>query len=1022
VHDNSELVRTRIARFVTERIEPAIYRERRTLTIEAWEVPDEPVPFAHAIEQSYRPFAVGQPWSKPWGTTWFHVTGRVPESWKHEAGTRAELLVDLGFTAGQAGFQAEGLVYAPDGCIIKAIEPYNTYVALPADGVIDVYIEAASNPDVAAGGFIHPTLMGDTTTAGSQPIYSLRQIDVALLDAEVWQLDREIFTLRGLMAELPADTIRPAEILRALEHAVDAMDPEDVAHTASAGRAAIAGVLAKPANASAHRVSAVGHAHIDSAWLWPVRETIRKCARTFSNVLALMDDDPEFIFACSSAQQFAWMKEFYPALFERIRVRVAEGRFIPVGGMWVESDTNMPSGESMARQLISGKGFFLREFGIDTLEVWLPDSFGYSGALPQIVAASGSKYFLTQKLSWNETDVFPHSTFDWEGIDGTRVLTHFPPVNTYNSNLSGLELARAEHNYLEKGEANSSLVPFGYGDGGGGPTREMLAAAALTHSLEGSPTVQIEAPQTFFERAEAEYPTPPVWSGELYLEFHRGTYTSQARTKRGNRRSESLLREAELWAATASIRTGVEYPYEKLDEAWHTVLLQQFHDILPGSSIAWVYRVAEENYARVEAELEQLIATSIAALGARADAPGAIVFNASPFEIDGVAPLSAGAAHPAGTVGIEEHNGGFILTSDRARFVLDASGRISSAIDVETGREAVAPGEHAAELQLFRDTPNQWEAWDIDRHYRRHEQVLDGVDTIEIVADGAGRVAVRVDRSFASSTLSQEFALAAGSASLEITTRVDWHERQKLLKLAFPVDVHADKAVSEIQFGHISRPVAENTSWDFARFETSAHRWMHVGENGFGVAIANDATYGHDVTRQPRVGGGSTTLVRQSLVRAPLFPDPDADQGEHVFRSSFVVGADIADAVREGYRINLPLRAATGSAPLRPLISVDNSAVVVEAVKLAEDRSGDLIVRLYESRGGRARATVTVDAAIVGMQPGEPAVFGGAAQIVETDLLERELGEPTALTAVSGTDAALTLRPFQLVTLRIRRA
>jgi alpha-mannosidase len=399
------------------------------------------------------------------------------------------------------------------------------------------------------------------------------------------------------------------------------MDPHDVAGTAAAGRAALADVLSRPATASAHRITAVGHAHIDSAWLWPVRETIRKCARTFSNVLQLMDEDPHLTFACSSAQQYAWMKQYYPQLFERIRQRVADGRFLPVGGMWVESDTNLPSGESMARQLIAGKGFFLREFGIDPQEVWLPDSFGYSGSLPQIVAAAGSRYFLTQKLSWNETNTFPHSTFLWEGIDGTRILTHFPPVNTYNSDLSAAQLALAERNYAEKGAANSSLVPFGYGDGGGGPTREMLAAADITASLEGSPRVEIDSPQHFFERAEAEYPNPPVWSGELYLEFHRGTYTSQARTKRGNRRSESLLREAELWAATASIRTGFEYPYDRLAELWQTVLLQQFHDILPGSSIAWVYRVAEAEYARVEGELERIIADATTALAASVSFP-----------------------------------------------------------------------------------------------------------------------------------------------------------------------------------------------------------------------------------------------------------------------------------------------------------------------------------------------------------------------------------------------------------------
>jgi alpha-mannosidase len=728
-------------------IEPAIYRERMPLTIEAWDVPDEPVPFAEAVAQSYLPVEVGTPWGKPWGTTWFHVTGRVPAGWGQD-GTIVEVLVDLGFSSGQPGFQAEGLVFDADGHIVKAIEPFNTHVPIAVGNgggaTIDLYVEAASNPDVAAGGFLHPTKLGDKLTAGSCPIYTLRHIDVALRDTQVWQLNQEFLALRGLMAELDSATVRPAEILRALERAIDAMDPDDMAGTASAGRDAIAGVLAKPANASAHRISAIGHAHIDSAWLWPVRETIRKCARTFSNVLQLMDDDPNFLFACSSAQQFAWMKEFYPELFERIRVRVAEGRFIPVGGMWVESDTNLPSGESMARQLIAGKSFFMREFGVEPLEVWLPDSFGYSGALPQIVTAAGSKYFLTQKLSWNETDVFPHHTFQWQGIDGTRVLTHFPPVNTYNSNLSAHELARAEHNYAEKGEANSSLVPFGYGDGGGGPTREMLAAAAITRSLEGSPSVEIESPQAFFERAAAEYAAPPVWTGELYLEFHRGTYTSQARTKRGNRRSESLLREAELWAATASIRAGFEYPYEKLEELWHVVLLQQFHDILPGSSIAWVYRVAEENYARVEAELEQIIGDAISALGGSAGGVG--VLNASPFEVDGIAPLSGGVPRRDGKVRIEPNDGGYTLISDRARFVLDGSGRITSAVDVSSGREAVAPGEYAAELQIFRDIPNQWEAWDVDRHYRRHERVLEGVDALSVVADGADRVPVRVAR------------------------------------------------------------------------------------------------------------------------------------------------------------------------------------------------------------------------------------------------------------------------------------
>jgi len=581
MHDNSTMARARIARFVRERVTAAVYRTSAPLTLGAWEVRGEPVPFSSAVGQEFEQFAVGEAWGAPWGTTWFHVTGVVPAPWADLASAgfegRVELVVDLGFLDGQPGFQAEGLVFTPDGRIVKAIEPLNHHVPVTVGpgGAIDVYIEAASNPDVFGDKSFRPTPLGDKATAGTGALYRLRRVEVALLDVVVWELERDIWTLTGLMDELSADLPRKSEILRALEAVVDRMDPGDISGTAAAGREILAPVLASPAYASAHRVIAVGHAHIDSAWLWPVRETIRKCARTFSNVLDLMDTDPEFVFACSSAQQYAWMQEHYPDLFERIRARVVDGRFVPVGGMWVESDTNMPGGEALARQLVAGKAFFLREFGVEPLEVWLPDSFGYTAALPQLVAAAGSRYFLTQKLGWNESNQMPHSTFSWEGIDGTRIFTHFPPVDTYNSVLSGKELAKAQRQYHEKGASNVSLVPFGYGDGGGGPTREMLAAAARTRSLEGSPTVRVATPLEFFAGAEREYPDPPVWSGELYLEFHRGTYTSQARTKAGNRRSEHLLREAELWAATATIRAGAAYPYDRLAEIWHTVLLQQ---------------------------------------------------------------------------------------------------------------------------------------------------------------------------------------------------------------------------------------------------------------------------------------------------------------------------------------------------------------------------------------------------------------------------------------------------------------
>lgn len=999
MHDNSASVEVRIDRFVLERLTPAIYRRAAPLAIEAWEVPDEPVPFAEATAQTFLPFSVGTSWSKPWGTTWFHVTGTVPEGWGGP-GTSLELLIDLGFSARQAGFQAEGLVYRPDGTIIKAIEPFNGYVPvdLVAGEHVDVFIEAASNPDVGGNFFYIPTPLGDKATAGTEPIYTLRRVDLVERDVDVYELERDTWSLLGLMRELEPSLPRRAEILRALERVCDVVDPDDVAGTAHLGREAVAGVLASPAYASAHSVTAVGHAHIDSAWLWPVRETIRKCARTFSNVLQLMETDPDFVFACSSAQQFWWMKEFYPELFQRIAKRVAEGRFVPVGGMWVESDTNMPGGEALARQFVHGKGFFLREFGFEPKEVWLPDSFGYTAALPQIVKAAGSDSFLTQKISWNDTNRMPHHTFLWEGIDGTRVFTHFPPSDTYNSDLSGADLARAQRQYAEKGVSNVSLALFGWGDGGGGPTREMLAAAKRTRDLEGSPRVHIGSPKSFFEEAKATLPQPSVWSGEMYLELHRGTYTSQANTKQGNRVSEHLLREAELWSSTAAARGLLDYPYDALESIWQTVLLQQFHDILPGSSIAWVHQQAEENYRRIAVELDGIIATAQQALAGTGDR--AVVFNAAPVSAQGVTALGAAAVPPPALVTPESDGEGFRLANALVSARFDEAGLLVSFVEVASGRELVAPGEAASLLQIFRDTPNQWDAWDIDVHYRHNRTELRTPNSV-VVVDGS---VLEVTHDYNASRLVQRYRLAEGADELQIETEIDWHEHEKLVKLAFPLDLRTDLASSEIQFGHVKRPTYTNTSWDYARFETIAHRWVHVGEPGFGAAVANGSTYGHDITRATRDDGGTTTLVRESLLRAPRFPDPSADQGVHVLRTTLGFAPGVLDAAANGYRLNLPTRTVEGGSAdgVEPLVAVSSPSVFVEAVKLAEDRSGDLIIRLYEAQGGRAQTTISIGAEVESAW--------------KTDLLERDLGDSGWHT---GDTIALGFRPFEVVTLRV---
>lgn len=1009
MHDDRRITEVRLARFVRERIAPAVYSRTVPLDLSSWEAPGEPVPALEAMRQEFQPQEHGAAWGRPWGTTWLRLQGEVPESWGGGPETTVEVVVDLGFTTEAPGFQCEGIAWRPDGTIIKAISPRNQYIPLKLLGggmAVDFYVEAAANPDMAQGWTFAATPLGDKATAGGAPQYRLGNIAIAELNQCVWELQQDVWTLAGLMEQLPLELPRRHEILRAFERMMDVMDPDDVAGTAPAGRQELAEVLARPAYASAHQLVATGHAHIDSAWLWPVRETIRKCARTFSNVVALMDEDPTFVFSCSSAQQLAWIKELYPELYSRIREKVRAGQFVPVGGMWVESDTNMPGGEAMARQFVEGKGFFLAEFGIECREAWLPDSFGYSAALPQIVKAAGSRWFLTQKISWNQTNRMPHHTFNWEGIDGTRLFTHFPPVDSYNSDLSGRDLAHAERNYRDHGRGTVSLVPFGYGDGGGGPTREMLAAAARTANLEGSPRVRIGSAESFFRQAEEDYPALPVWVGEMYLELHRGTYTSQARTKKGNRRSEHLLREAELWCSTAAVRSAgaYDYPDAELKRLWQLVLLQQFHDILPGSSIAWVHQDAERNYQAIEKALEAIIGQAAAAMLGSGDRQ--FLLNAAPHARNGVPALAAAEPTPLpGPVLATPHHGGYILDNGIIRVEVDADGLLASLRDYATGREAIAPGQRGNLLELHRDTPNEWDAWDIDEFYRRNVTPLVHAESVRL-ANEDGSAVVVVERMAGSSPLTQRITLAPGSPSLEITTAVDWQEREKLLKLGFALDVRADRSAAETQFGHVFRPTHTNTSWEAAKFEICAHRWIHVGEPGYGVAVANSSTYGHDVGRSIRESdGGTTTTVRLSLLRAPKFPDPDADRGHQELTVTIRPGADIAAAVQEGYRTNLAPRLVSGGTAVEPLFSVSNPALVIEAVKLAQDGSGDVVVRLYESLGQRSVGTLTANFPVNG--------------VVSTDLLERAAEAPGIVPADTG--AELALRPFQLVTLRFAR-
>ncbi len=976
---------------------PAVYRCSVPLGVEAWDAPGEPVSFDEAMSGDYRQFAIGDHWSRPWGTTWFRFTVDVPAAL---IGPQLEAVIDLGFHPDSAGFQSEGLVWI-DGQPVQGIHPRRTGLPLPniEAGPFTFFVEAASNP--AFPGF-RPSLLGSLAKAGNKPLYRLRQASIGCRDDAVFHLLLDVDVLLGLARSLPADDARRVRVLRQLEAAFNVLDLDDVGATAASARRLLQPALGLGARGGAHHVMAVGHAHIDSAWLWPIRETQRKCARTFASAVRLMDDYPDYHFTCSQAAQYDWIERRHPTVFHRIRDKIVAGQWHPVGGMWVEPDMNLPSGESIVRQLVIGQRYFESKFGARSTVIWIPDVFGYPATLPQIFQQGGCSRFVTQKLSWNKQNVFPHSTFLWEGVDGSRVLTHFPPVDTYNAEITSAEVRYAEGNFKDHGWSNWSLMPFGHGNGGGGPTREMLERARRMADLDGVSRIELGTPDQFFGHVEAEIAAGapvPVWSGELYFEMHRGTLTSQSATKVGNRRCERLLREAELWWVAAG--GAPDEVTGELEELWKEVLLQQFHDIIPGSSIAWVADDAEAAHQRVAERLETIIAQAIsmAAPAGRSVANAAsharrevIVIDGEPtmVEVPGsaIAAVAAATSHDHRvTITERSMNNGLITVS------WNLDGEVTSIIDVVHGRQLLPPGKRIT-LELAPDHPVEYDAWDLEAWTRSLGSSITSTSSIELNSHPL-LASLVVNRNFGKSTLTQTYTVRAGSARLDITFDINWHEDEKLLTLMVPIDVHTHEAICDIQFGHVKRPTHASSSWDAAKFEVCAHRFVDLSEPSFGVTVLNDGRYGHGVQ-----DGG----VSVSLLRAAKYPDPDADHGRHTLTIAVLPhGPGLHEVLREAEALNLPLRVVTGHAAAapRPVVTLDHLGVQLSSVKHADDGSGDLIVRLYEACGDRADVTVRT-----------PDRISGA---LRCNLLE----EPVGGIECSDGIVSLTLRPFELATLRL---
>lgn len=995
---------------------PCLYPEKHPLAAAMWEAAGEPVSYAEAIAQEFRPVREGAAWGREWGTAWFRFQGEVPAEW---AGREVVALVDLSFED-EEGFGREGQVWE-NGRPTIAVSRYRR--AIPLSGPrVDFHVEASANP-LSEWHWRAPAPRDP-----EERLFRLREACLALVDAEAFGLLIDFRVCREAMLELPEESTRRARLRRGLDLACRRMEAGHGEWVPSA-RAILAPLLVRRNGDTVHRITATGHAHIDTAWCWPLRETIRKCARTFSTALAYMERYPDYRFSCSQPVQYLWMKAHYPTIFEGIREAVKRGQWEPIGSMWVEPDCNVPSGEALVRQLIHGKEFFEREFGVTTRDLWLPDVFGYSAALPQILQKAGVDRFLTQKISWSDTNRFPHHTFLWEGIDGTRIFSHFPPVDTYNARATAAELARAERQFAQKEIASRSLMPFGYGDGGGGPSIEMIERLRRWRDFEGLPAVEMGTVAGFFEAAIEDIEDPPVWCGELYLELHRGTYTSQAHNKLMNRRSELLLREAEFFEAICSRvapgelleadpwpeRTVWDVPghgpakagsptAKALDRAWKLLLLNQFHDILPGSSIGRVYEDSRRDYEVIERLGQAVRDAALRRLAGEGEGDEVVAFNSLAHERAEVAELPDGSLRPLrvpacgyrmpgsdeifAEVTLEESADGWRISNGLLAAQVARNGTLTSLVHLATGHESLSGP--ANEFHLLRDYPNRWSAWDIEGSAMEDYEVVGQLATAAVVESGPLRAILEFHHAFGASTVTQRVILQAGSGRLDFDTTVDWRERDRVLKVAFPLAIRSDYATFEIQSGHVRRPVHRNTSWDAARFEVPMQRWVDLSESDHGVALLNDGLFGCDVLGQ---------RVRLTLLKGGSAPDPRADIGVHrrVFSLFPHAGAaPLGGVIEEALNLNVPLQVITGRMPEESgsWLSFDRPGISLDALKRSEDGSS-VVLRLNEAYGRRTPLKIA---------------FAGVS-LVETDLLERPLEE--------GADsAALEVRPFDLRTFR----
>eukprot|EP00743_Colponemidia_sp_Colp-15_P011795 GILK01013256.1.p1 GENE.GILK01013256.1~~GILK01013256.1.p1 ORF type:complete len:1088 (+),score=189.66 GILK01013256.1:43-3264(+) len=1036
------------------------YLDKRDVTLEVARNTDR-IPFSQVRELSFSSSQIGDVFGPSWSTHWFKVRFTVPSEWDAK---EVHLLWDS---------SSEATLWSVEGLPLQGFngsdgndrrDEFILSQSIKGSSSYSFFIEMACNGMFGQDHWLNPQNASKT--------YPLRKAEIAVFDRDAWDVNWDYITLVDAAKFLPTASAMNARALR-IANAISnyvATHPRDAA-TWKHCRKLAAEFLSLTNGMGQHNVTAVGHCHIDTAWLWPYAETRRKCARSWSTQLCYMDLYPSYTFCASQAQQFDWVKFDYPLLYEKIQQKTAEGKFIPVGGTWVEMDGNLPSGESFARQFLYGQRFFRKEFNKTCREFFMPDTFGYAAQLPQIMRESGIEYFLTQKLSWNMTNKIPHSTFLWEGIDGSKVLAHFPPADSYTANGRLKEVLMSVSNFKDLDRVNSSLILFGHGDGGGGPKMEMIETLQRLHNLNEVPEVSFGSVDTFFDTTKETAKDLCTWVGELYFELHRGTYTSQAVNKLQNRFCEFLLRDSELYSSLAlalsapvgTVDVPAVYPAQELERLWKLVLLNQFHDVLPGSSIQEVYSDSAAHYKEVRDLGSSIRDDSISVLNSKlagtftpneTDATveeGYMIWNSCSFNrievielkstsnrlVSDWTPLqvdhngNALALVEVPPMGYSFFNGAeltrhqnrllttpcnvhqdatkFILTNGYVRVTVNAKGQLESVYDLIHHRESIQIESTANQFVIFDDLPFYWDAWDVmEYHLETRQPINEG--TVTILENGPLRVSLRISvRISEVSSLTQIMSLSSSSPRIDFDTTVDWHENRKFLKVEFPLAIRSSVASYEIAFGHLQRPTHFNTSWDVARFEVCGSKWADLSEFGYGVALLNNCKYGYAT---------HGNVLRLSLLRSPKAPDPTCDMGQHRFTYSLLPhksSLQEGNVIQHGYALNIPLQIRTSEFATayhsRSFFQLSTNSVMLETVKLCEDYGSHetvvLVLRLYEAFGGRCDPLLTVTL---------PVTRATRCNFLEDDSEDLKM---TTNENASESVIRLSFKPFQIVTLKL---